>query len=282
MSVVIYVKVSEGIVIAADSMSIVLGGIQTPDGKATEGILKTFEHAKKVSHLSSYPIGTLTWGIAQVGLRTTESLIKEFETTPDCQVDDYNVGDLANKLYAFMKSRYDTATKDIADVKNKPALGMIICGFSKGKYFAEDYRFILPLDDKPKILRQDLPDDNPNFGANWYGLTEPIVRFFLGYDPRLRNILEANGLAPEKVKGIISGFQYPVIFPAMPLQDAIDFASFLVELCIWRNRFVIGAPQVGGNVDVAVITHDGFDWVSRKEWQPVRGNRRKDLYERII
>lgn len=269
MSVVIYVKVSEGIVIAADSMSIIGGEIQTPDGKVSQGILKTFEHAKKVSHLSTYPIGTLAWGLGQIGLRTIESLIKEFETTPESKVDDFTVKDLAYKLCKFIKERYDVAFKDITNIRQKPVLGVIVCGFSKEKYFAEDYRLILPRDKEPTILREDSPDGNPNFGANWYGLTEPIVRFFLGYDPRLRAILESNGIAPDKAKEIINGFQYPVVFPAMPLQDAIDFASFLVELCIWRNRFVIGAPQVGGNVDVAVITHDKFDWVSRKEWQPV-------------
>jgi len=273
MSIVVYVKVSEGIVIAADSMAAIEGEIVGPNGKAQRGILKTFEHAKKVSHLANYPIGTLTWGLSQIGARTIESLIKEFETLPESEVKDYKVKDLADKLCDFIKKRYDALFTNKKEAKKKPGLGMIVCGFSKGQYFPEEYRMILPIETQPVRLRPDLPDGRPNFGANWYGLTDPIVRFYLGYDQRLPQIMKELSIEDGKIKQITKGFEYQVVFPGMPLQDAIDFASFLVELCIWRNRFVIGAPKVGGNIDVAVITHDKFEWVSRKEWKSIKRER---------
>ena len=273
MSVVVYVKVSEGIVIAADSMATIEGEIVSADGKVQKGVLKTFEHAKKVSHLADYPIGTLTWGLSQIGARTIESLIKEFETLPESKVEDYKVKDLADKLCEFIKKRYDTLFGHIKETEKKPGLGMIVAGFSKGEYFPEEYRMVLPVETQPVRLRPDLHDGAPNFGANWYGLTDPIVRFYLGYDLRLHQIMKELGIEDKKIQEITKGFEYQVIFPGMPLQDAIDFASFLVELCIWRNRFVIGAPRVGGNVDVAVITHDKFEWVSRKEWKTIKRER---------
>lgn len=270
MSVVIYVKVSEGIVIAADSMAVIEGEIKGVDGKVQKGVLKTFEHAKKVSHLADYPIGTLAWGLSQIGSRTIESLIKEFETLPESKVEDYKVKELADRLCGFIKKRYDAHFEDIEETRKKPGLGIIVCGFSNGQYFPEEYRMILPIETQLVRLRPDSPDGTPNFGANWYGLTDPIVRFYLGYDLRLPQIINKLGIEDGKIKEIISGFEYSTIFPGMPLQDAIDFASFLVELCIWRNRFVIGVPRVGGNVDVAVITHDKFEWVSRKEWKQIK------------
>ena len=70
MSIVVYVKVSEGIVLAADSMATIEGELVDADGKVQRGVLKTFEHAKKVSHLADYQIGTLSWGLSQIGDRT--------------------------------------------------------------------------------------------------------------------------------------------------------------------------------------------------------------------
>lgn len=273
MSVVIYVKVSEGIVVAADSMSTIEGEIVSADGKVQAGVLKTFEHAKKVSHLADYPIGTLTWGLSQIGTRTIESLIKEFETLPESKIEDCKVKDLADKLCDFIKKRYDALFGNTKEAKKKPGLGIIVCGFSKGQYFPEEYRLFLPVETQPVRIRPDLPDGTPNFGANWYGLTDPIVRFYLGHDPRLPKIMQELGIENKKIEEVRKGFEYRVIFPGMPLQDAIDFASFLVELCIWRNRFIIGAPRVGGHIDVAVITHDKFEWVSRKEWKPLKRER---------
>ena len=149
MSVVVYVKVSEGIVIAADSMATIEGQIVGDDGKVHSGVLKTFEHAKKVSHLADYPIGTLTWGLSQIGTRTIESLIKEFETLPESKIEDYKVKELADELGKFIRKRYDALTESIKEVEKKPGLGMIVCGFSKGQYFAEEYRMILPGETQP-------------------------------------------------------------------------------------------------------------------------------------
>jgi hypothetical protein len=64
---------------------------------------------------------------------------------------------------------------------------------------------------------------------------------------------------------------YATLFaPAMPIQDAIDLARFLVETTIGFVRFAVFMPKsVGGEVDVAAITkHEGFRWVQRKSFHP--------------
>ncbi len=57
--------------------------------------------------------------------------------------------------------------------------------------------------------------------------------------------------------------------PAMPIQDAIDLARFLVETTIGFVRFAVFLPKsVGGAVEIASITkHEGFRWVQRKDGQ---------------
>ena len=55
--------------------------------------------------------------------------------------------------------------------------------------------------------------------------------------------------------------------PAMPIQDAIDLADFLVEASIMFYRFVPSAPTVGGPMEVAAITkHEKFKWIARKHY----------------
>ena len=66
---------------------------------------------------------------------------------------------------------------------------------------------------------------------------------------------------------------YATLFaPAMPIQDAIDLARFLVETTIRFVRFAVFLPKsVGGAVEIAAITkHEGFRWVHRPARRKVR------------
>lgn len=70
----------------------------------------------------------------------------------------------------------------------------------------------------------------------------------------------------DEVMKTLNELQYPTLFDAMPLQEAIDYAYFLVNIAIGRARYVIGAPTVGGEIDIIAITPNEFKWVKRKEW----------------
>ena len=50
----------------------------------------------------------------------------------------------------------------------------------------------------------------------------------------------------------------------MPIQDTIDLAIFLAETAKRYSKFKMGAPTVGGPIEVAAITkHEGFKWIQR-------------------
>ena len=56
-----------------------------------------------------------------------------------------------------------------------------------------------------------------------------------------------------------------VVHAAMPIQGAIELATFVVQTTIGFMRFSFGAETVGGPIEVAVITkHEGYKWVNRK------------------
>lgn len=58
---------------------------------------------------------------------------------------------------------------------------------------------------------------------------------------------------------------YPVAFNMFTLQDAADFADYAVKVTMESMRFSLRAKTVGGQVDVLAITPGGTHWLRKKE-----------------
>jgi hypothetical protein len=133
---------------------------------------------------------------------------------------------------------------------------LVLGGYSANQFFPEEYGMVVPTT-PPYRVRPD-QSGNPDFGASWYGLTDAIVRFHFGRDDRLPAILQQSGVPDAVVQAVMSKInleiQYPVLFNAMPLDDAIGYAKFLVGLTIQRFRYVIGAELCGGPICAATIS----------------------------
>jgi len=284
MSICVSVKVSEGLVLASDSTTAVQGWTEKTSGKPS--ILKTYEHVRKLSQIKDYPIGTLTWGTGLLGARSVESLIKEYEHTLSSLKEEqekikekrvrgddisneqykYDVREIANGLLKHILKFYNTHFIK-QSVKEQPHLGILVSGYSSGKFFPEQWLINLPISSDIEEVRKDI-NGKPSFGANWYGLTDAIIRLHWGRDDAAINILANNfKVEPKEISEMLDKLQYQVIFDGMPLQDAIDYAVYLVNVVIGRFRFVIGVPLCGGDIDVAVITPGDFIWIQRKSWR---------------
>jgi hypothetical protein len=286
MTICVSVKVSEGLVLAADSTAVVQGMMKRADGPTQSGILKTYGHARKLSHVKDYPIGTLSWGIGLIGSRSVESLIKEYEYSlvslreeeeklkerrmrTEAKIDErpeYSVQKIAMGLREHICGFYHAEFAGLSDDK-QPPLGILVSGYSSGQFFPEQWLIDLPRSAELTRVRPDV-ENRPDFGANWYGLTDAIVRLHWGRDDQVMGILAKRfQVSVEEIQELLSGLQYPVLFDGMPLQDAIDYAIYLVNVAIGRFRFVVGAPLCGGEIDVAAITPDTFTWIQRKSWK---------------
>ncbi len=169
-----------------------------------------------------------------------------------------------------IKERYDETFAD-RDQDQPPILEILVSGYSSGEFFPEQWLISLPNADELRAIRPDR-DGNPQFGATWYGMTDAIVRLHWGRDDAVLGILAEHFKetpekeTPEEITESLEKLQYPVIFDGMPLQDAIDYAIYLVNVVIGRFRFVVGAPLCGGEIDVAVMEPNQFTWVQRKSW----------------
>jgi hypothetical protein len=286
MTICVSLRVSEGLVLAADSTASIQGTLQDDKGNQTSGILKTYDNAQKLSHLKDYPIGTLTWGISQIGSRTVVSLIKEFEyslpsldeetekirekrmrgETVDTNSYQYKVKEISQNLHDNISNFYLTEYSKIPPDK-QPPLGILVSGYSSGNYIPDQWLINLPSSTEISELRPDI-NGKPSFGANWFGLTDAIIRLHWGRDDQIIDLVAKHfNVSVDEVRPLVDRFQYPVPFEGMPLQDAIDYTVYLVNVAIGRFRFVIGAPLCGGEIDVAVITPNSFTWVKRKSWK---------------
>lgn len=282
MTICISVKVSEGVVLAADSTATIMGWATNPPS-GEPSVLKTYDHARKLSHVKDYPIGTLSWGTYLIGSRSVESLIKEYEYSLLSLEEEtekfkrekngadkfypYSVQTIAGGLFQHIKLFYEN---EFHNAPKPPELGILISGYSSNQFFPEQWMFSLPQSTELTHVRPDI-DNKPVFGAQWFGVTDAIVRLHHGRDDRIiGKLAERFKLKPEEIVELLKEYEYPVIFHGMPLQDAIDYATYMINVVIGRFRFVIGAPLCGGEIDVAVITPNAFTWVQRKTWKTNR------------
>ena len=63
----------------------------------------------------------------------------------------------------------------------------------------------------------------------------------------------------------------PIIWDAMALQDAIDFAIYAIRTTIDTMRFQARPKNVGGPIDVLLLTADSEPtWIQKKGYQGER------------
>jgi hypothetical protein len=283
MSVVLVVKVSEGLVLGADSAATISGKVNTPTISQT-GILKTYFNSRKLLQIGDFPLGILTWGSAFIGSRTIESLVREWEYDNHwqsrdelenaMQCPDYDVRDCAEGLRQHIEAAYK-AEYDAFEPEKKPSIGLVVAGYSHRQFFPSMWQISFPRDNGDAIqeLRQDI-DGRPDFGANWFGLTDAIVRLHFGRDDRVLHFFSNKyGTPIEELAQELGGLQYVVPFAVMPLQDAIDYAYYMLNVAVGRYRFVIGPELCGGQIEIAAITQRQLQWISRKTWSLDGGRR---------
>lgn len=272
MTICVSVKVPEGLIFACDS-AVVLSNTVIQDGHPVTNIVQNFNFANKLTQVKDYPIAVMSWGLASLSERTIHSLVMEFENSypKACDNQGYKVEKVTTDLIEFIQAQYDKVYQTSDGKKIPPEnriLGVTVGGFSDKQFFAEQYVYQFPISTKHEVVRQNRPDGNPDFGVNWWGLTDALVRLIIGFDPASLEVLIQRGVDRQIIQKWIDDHvsMLPLIFNGMPLQDAIDIAEYCVQVVIGRYRFGPGAPLCGGDIDIAVIRPNSFKWSKHKQW----------------
>jgi hypothetical protein len=275
LTIAISIKINDGLVLAADSASTVIGQA-APDAQLQ--VFNVYNNADKVFNLrKGLPIGAITWGAGSIGQASTSTIMKDLRKIftdgdeakhPGWKLDKntYTVEDVANRLKQFVFDElYTPAFKDFAF--QKPDLGFIIAGYSAHAPMADEFQIDIRNGEctGPRPIRK-----REEIGMTWGGEPEALNRLVAGMSGALPQVLQNMfRLQPEQMPQIMQviqqSLQLPLVLPAMPLQDAIDLGEFLVDVTTKFSRFMPGAPTVGGPIEIGAISkHEGFRWIKRK------------------
>lgn len=256
MTICVSVKVRDGIVLGTDSMT----QIHAADAQGRVGVAKTYSNARKLFQIAALPIGVMSWGAGNLGPRTVESLILEFGRSP--LPASATVQDIAQALFQFLSPLYATQFGSVPP-QDQPAMGFFVAGYSATQLLAEEWQFLLPVNTTIQQVRS--PD---RVGTSWRGVERPFSRLFFGVDPELTRRLVAGGVPQKLVDAVFSRkiWRMPVVLDSMPIQDAINFADYVLRTTIGAAEFELGPPACGGPLQVAVIRPDsGFQWIALPE-----------------
>lgn len=255
MTIAIALKINDGIVLATDSASTIVGD---ENEEGVRPVHHTYFTADKLFNIvKGHPIGAMTWGTGSINNESISTLVKDFRK--ESEKNDYcSVEQVVNDFVSFLESK----------ITHDTSLGFLLTGYSIDKDHPE--MFLINIE-KGKIEQAvEINADDP-LSISWFGETIFLSRFLLSFDDRFIEILQDNDVGEEDIENIImdchNRLQLPLGVPAMPIQDAIELVKFLAELSVNSSRFFPGPQIIGGPIDIAVITkHEGFKWIQRKHY----------------
>jgi len=253
MTLVVSLRIPDGLVLAADSQSTTVGkfGLKA-DIKALCPSCKNEIELKNLQ-MPPLPIASSTHSFAQ----------KLFPFKDKFGVASFGAGILNKKtiFYHVENLQEKNKKKDFETVSD----------------VAEEFKIYF--DDQ---LKKQIPNIE-KMPKEVYPLGFQIV----GYDNdegKTKEVLIGNKSKINEYKGIgctVSGDRYVVsnlwdlkkidpgkiiIYETLSLQDAVDYAEFLIETTARYQRFANIIPTVGGEIDVALITpFRNFVWIKRKK-----------------
>ena len=259
MSIVASVKVYDGVVIGAESMTQLMSNV---NGELR--FMKSYSHAQKIFRIAELPVGALTYGGGNIGNRSMESFVHEFSQVESRNSDDKSVGAIAGRLLNFLREYYTRAFGTVPEAQ-RPVVGFYLAGYSPNQPLASEWEFVLPQAQVAVPVR-----DDQQVGASWRGVGVPFTRLFMGFDPRVDQILLGLGIGQDVLQRFrqLASEQLTskVAFEGMPIQDAIGFCKYIIDTTVGAATYELGVPSCGGPVNIAVIARTGFQWVSQPKF----------------
>jgi hypothetical protein len=254
-------------------------GVTTPDGLVLAAESRTTfaenerhrivsDSAQKVFQVGH--MGVAASGDALIGADTVAGTMDRFAA----QLDDKTARDfdrLLDALGRFFDRAFDAnmATRNETwdpETQGYP-INLLVAGYDdEGVGHLKE--LLIP---GPKI--GDFAADTRTGGSMWRGQTDVVGRLLNGVDwAHLRTTEE---LLPPEVTKRLEGLSYDML-PPLTVEDAVDYATFLIRTTIDMQRFSDGTvaspgllPACGGPIHVLVIERDSARWATpstREHW----------------
>jgi len=244
MSFIITVYVPDAIVMASDSRQSITIQRQKPDGTKLQPVeTVSSDFVYKTFLLSKQGVGISTFGESILGKVTIESHIKRFQEEKLGDGDD--IFGIAQELLEFFRKKFPNA--DTA---------FHIAGFKKEARMSVPYVYYCQVSrNEIRRLNAKQGTDEVVYGASWGGQVDVIAGILTP-----SQLKSTDGKTQQVIKA-------PVIWETVPIQDAIDFAIYAVRTTIDTIRFQARSKNVGGPIDVLLLTPEKNSWIQRKEYR---------------
>ncbi len=251
MSLIIITYVPEGIVMASDSRQSITIESKTPDGKDlpkidtvnSDNVYKTHLLSRKdEAGKSIFQVGVSSFGQDLLGGLSTASHIRKF--TEEKLTDGDDVTTIPQKLVEFFRESFPTADT-----------GFHVAGYKKKGRVSSPHVYHCHVGKNVFDQRKNIKADGSlSYGATWSGQADVITGLMI---PIVTTDQKGNRKVMKPT--------FPIVWDAMPLQDAVDFSIFAIRTTIDTIRFQARPKNVGGPIDVLVIVSDEARWIHRKE-----------------
>ena len=243
MSFVITTYVPDGIVMAADSRQTATVEGMTPEGqKMPKFEMVTSDNCYKLFMFEEQGIGVSVFGETILGgtpIGHTVRLFMEEYNDPD---DD--ILGVVEKMMRYFSKRYPQANT-----------AFHMAGYKmEGKISVPHVYHCQVSRSEIKRVNVKAGTDEAIYGAAWGGQGDVIARLI---QPNIK-VSAAPG-APEV-------HNPPILWDAMSVQDAIDFSEYSVWSTIQMVRYQARPKNVGGPIDILLVTPTGSGWIKRKDY----------------
>jgi hypothetical protein len=237
------------------------------------------------------PMLAVTAGLAKLNDRPIASIASEFYAIQKQSVTRLDsCKDICDLFLKFFREKYDEEYK-ISELPPILREGpeFLIGGYGRHDTFASLYRVSV----QRNFVHEHFVDGNS--GIAWNAQSDAVERFVRGYDTAIKSSLESqiqtqfqdysnsvkqtiaetvNTLLDTLKQQLPEGWQInlpdppdikvnwephrvSVDYANLPLQEAIDFVAFLVNLQSGKSRFARGVATVGGRTHIGIVTKDG-------------------------
>jgi hypothetical protein len=234
-------------------------------------------------------VAATTAGMAVLHDRSIYSLAGQFLRQAEEEAAFESVEQVAQKFLEFVRAEYDQHYADGATPDQfKGDVEFLVGGYGPVDHFPSLYRVNV----KPNTCARLYSDGMA--GLSWAGQSDGVGRLVFGFDHTLRYRVGAevaklvDGMYDEFSKATArilkdvldkieaelpdgvdtqlpekpdwkfewGEFQLDIELASLPLQDAVDLVSYLVNLQSGRAKFVRGVATVGGRTRIGVLTRN--------------------------
>lgn len=243
MSLIITVIVPEGIVMASDSRQSLTVEGRTPDGKTFKVETVNSDSVTKTFLLEAQQVGISNFGQDLLGGVPMSSHVKQFIEEEIVLADD--VTTIPSKLIEYIRRTFSQADA-----------GFHVAGYSKSAKVSVPHFYNCNVAKNTVERRNVKPDGSVAYGATWSGQIDIIT-----------SVINPIITKDEKGQDRIVYSSAPIIWDAMTVQDAIDFAVYAIRTTIDTMRFQARQKNVGGPIDVLLLLPDAKPkWIQKKDY----------------